>query len=1343
MSEEEASQPTVCENFEPQAWRKTVCKNCFKPPEMHVAGSDKNGVSETSGTSQNNLDGISPADKKRAASSIKDKFEQLEKDKYKPKDASHTLPRTKKASGLSLITDKYDQLDREAGKTGSPTKSIPPPTPPKTYKKDGALKGKFGSMENVSIDNEASDSKLGIKSKFGSMDNISVVPDKKRDPVSTLTQKTKFGISKDSVPAPDIMKDGRHAMLSKLDSFQNEVLSGATSKAGQTIILKQKDGNVDIISVPQKSDSISETKGKSINNSSDKLDSKSKDEKPSSKILLNKDTSLTKIGQALKSDLKPTANDLGKKDELKGAKDLLSSNRLKSTKNDDSKNKPAVRDPKAAMMTVPVLKQAGGEKDGKKPILFKDRLNQTKTEEPKSNSLNLKDQLKSPSVDKDPLAKLKDKLKSPTKEPDNKQAPTWKDRLKSSVDMDKKSDKDKTNGTKAEPELKVKTTSSTEPELKVKTASPTEPELKVKTTSSTEPEMKVKTTSSTEPELKVKTTSSTEPEMKVKTTSSTEPKSLNVDVKSPSGDEKKHVTDSGNKSVSEIDKSQASGTEKKNSSEIGVIEEPTDQSKKQESEPPKTEKDATAKLDGKIKLKTLDKLKGEPETTSQDKNSSNDLKSQLNKASDKKGKENEVVGKSKTFDFKTGLKKATDKAPAEKDSPKTDPKKKFELPSIKSNKTGTNTDKVKDNDAKTNKIDKPDKIANKFEPKFKLNRINEPKSSNSNEEKSVVKNKFELPKLKSKTDTQEEPKSSLKSKFEPKSKSNDTKAETKNKFEVPSLKKTKVQESDQSVVKSDSKKDTLVETKTEEPVKAKSPEPSKDKNDLVENIINSTKDLNETDSKVTLEVTDSDGSKDESATDLTVKSSRENDVKDEATDGIAASNTVNDFQLNNETNKIENRTTDVNEEKRSDSNTPETSVISITPFENISSDNEVISGDACVVKSTHDNKSPLHVDTQVFTSSRSKTAGVSSLDDSSFDDRASGFSELSLDQINKSKSPPKTALVNGDIIVDNFNGIDKKQTEDKDGKISAKHSDSELERLKAELLNMTERCQNLETENEMLRSDLNKKTLTESTARKQKDDVESAINGLKGQLKSMEDKCSQLETENNKMMNDLKAKHENNQNKPCTNKDSEDMDEKLTAKERLMEDLMEENDQLKQEINELKVEMEEMYDSFRDQEAEEFREIQKELEYTAKNCRILQFKLRKMERRNDQTEQDKNQFEERLRKLQNSFQDRDAVSHIHSLEDELRLAKEVSVRLHDELDLLEDRRGKVEEENRHLTELLEQADRKQFRLELEVDKLRDKVVELRQELRMREAGDSNEPKKLNCAEFLALHRETI
>ena len=53
--------------------------------------------------------------------------------------------------------------------------------------------------------------------------------------------------------------------------------------------------------------------------------------------------------------------------------------------------------------------------------------------------------------------------------------------------------------------------------------------------------------------------------------------------------------------------------------------------------------------------------------------------------------------------------------------------------------------------------------------------------------------------------------------------------------------------------------------------------------------------------------------------------------------------------------------------------------------------------------------------------------------------------------------------------------------------------------------------------------------------------------------------------------------------------------------------------------------MEEMHDQFRDDEAAEFRELQKELEATAKNCRILQCKLRKLERRNEQAEADRQQ----------------------------------------------------------------------------------------------------------------------
>ncbi|ESO86053.1 hypothetical protein LOTGIDRAFT_76997, partial [Lottia gigantea] len=129
------------------------------------------------------------------------------------------------------------------------------------------------------------------------------------------------------------------------------------------------------------------------------------------------------------------------------------------------------------------------------------------------------------------------------------------------------------------------------------------------------------------------------------------------------------------------------------------------------------------------------------------------------------------------------------------------------------------------------------------------------------------------------------------------------------------------------------------------------------------------------------------------------------------------------------------------------------------------------------------------------------------------------------------------------------------------------------------------------------------------------------------------------------------------------------------------------------ELSNLKIEIEEMYDTFKENEMDEFREIQKELDIASKNCRILQFKLRKSERRNEVIESEKV----------------NARDHIRCLEDELKHAKDVQSQLNDDIDLIEDKKSKVEEENRQLTEILEQADKKQFRMEMDIDRLKDQV----------------------------------
>lgn len=54
-------------------------------------------------------------------------------------------------------------------------------------------------------------------------------------------------------------------------------------------------------------------------------------------------------------------------------------------------------------------------------------------------------------------------------------------------------------------------------------------------------------------------------------------------------------------------------------------------------------------------------------------------------------------------------------------------------------------------------------------------------------------------------------------------------------------------------------------------------------------------------------------------------------------------------------------------------------------------------------------------------------------------------------------------------------------------------------------------------------------------------------------------------------------------------------------------------------------------DQYREEEIDEFRELQRELEQNAKNCRILQFKLRKSERLKDQLETEKQHLEAKVK----------------------------------------------------------------------------------------------------------------
>ncbi|MBN3318105.1 SOGA3 protein, partial [Atractosteus spatula] len=140
-----------------------------------------------------------------------------------------------------------------------------------------------------------------------------------------------------------------------------------------------------------------------------------------------------------------------------------------------------------------------------------------------------------------------------------------------------------------------------------------------------------------------------------------------------------------------------------------------------------------------------------------------------------------------------------------------------------------------------------------------------------------------------------------------------------------------------------------------------------------------------------------------------------------------------------------------------------------------------------------------------------------------------------------------------------------------------------------------------------------------------------------------------------------------------------------------IERLMEENEELKSEIEEMRTEMDEMRDTFYEEDACQLQDMRRELERANKNCRILQYRLRKAERK-------------RLRYAQTGEVDGELL---RSLEQDLKVAKDVSVRLHHELENVEEKRTKTEEENEKLRQQLIEVEVTKQALQNELEKAKE------------------------------------
>nr|XP_006818656.1 PREDICTED: trichohyalin-like [Saccoglossus kowalevskii] len=191
-----------------------------------------------------------------------------------------------------------------------------------------------------------------------------------------------------------------------------------------------------------------------------------------------------------------------------------------------------------------------------------------------------------------------------------------------------------------------------------------------------------------------------------------------------------------------------------------------------------------------------------------------------------------------------------------------------------------------------------------------------------------------------------------------------------------------------------------------------------------------------------------------------------------------------------------------------------------------------------------------------------------------------------------------------------------------------------------------------------------------------------------------------------------------------------DAQNRLAESEEARQSLKERNICLEAEIEELRVEIDEARDTFREGDNEEFRELQKQLEAASKNCRVMQYRLRKSERKIEDLESERKLLEEKLHSLScggTRFQEGNGGN--QDLYSQLKVAKDVSVRLHMELENLDEKRGRIEEENQLLRRKLVDSENQRKELKREAEKVKIEVELLKRKLGQIEEDELNEERR--------------
>lgn len=195
-----------------------------------------------------------------------------------------------------------------------------------------------------------------------------------------------------------------------------------------------------------------------------------------------------------------------------------------------------------------------------------------------------------------------------------------------------------------------------------------------------------------------------------------------------------------------------------------------------------------------------------------------------------------------------------------------------------------------------------------------------------------------------------------------------------------------------------------------------------------------------------------------------------------------------------------------------------------------------------------------------------------------------------------------------------------------------------------------------------------------------KDKQLAELNSLKSKLRIVEKSKEEYEKTNKDLIDQLSKSVAGKSDYHKSDTLVVALKAKLKNSEKLVSELTAENQEINREVKLLAQELEELHDTFREDQVSEFRHMKRELETNAKNIRVLQFKLKKCERMNEQMEEEKNNLEKRLAEVNSIDRTYYDGKKLRDMENELTIAKEVSLKLHAEVGQLNEDKKRMEKE---------------------------------------------------------------